>query len=111
MRSMRTVWSAFGMLLMLAGSPAAAQEDRGSGFLDSVDPKFGVVVIGGVQYSVQSSTVIADENGRAASIEELPSLGAGASIDEAAVWYEAGEARGSNPRPLLRLQLTGGPPQ
>jgi hypothetical protein len=112
MRRTRTSWGAFvAMAMMLVASPAAAQEDRGSGFLDSVDPEFGVVVIGGEAYSVKSFTVIADENGKAASLDELPSLGAGASSDESAVWYEAGEPTGTNPRALLRLQLTGGPPR
>lgn len=110
MRRLTTFWGALAAVTLLVASPAAAQEDRGSGFLESVDATFGVVVIGGESYSVRSSTVIADENGRAAPLEELPSLRAGASTDEAAVWYEAGEATGRNPRPLLRLQLTGGPP-
>ncbi len=111
MRGTRAVRSAFGIALLLAGSPAAAQEDRGSGSLDSIDPAFGVVTIGGAQYSVRSSTVIADEHGNARSLEELPSLATGASADEAAVWYEAGEATSGAPRPLLRLQLSGGLPQ
>lgn len=111
MKRARRSWGALLAVTMLVVSPAVAQEDRGSGFLESVDAEFGVVVIGGEPYSVKSSTVLADENGRATSLEELPSLTAGASSEEAAVWYEAGEPTGTNPRPLLRLQLTGGPPR
>lgn len=111
MRRIKTFFAALAVVGLLGVPPAGAQEKRGNGFLDSVDATFGVVVIGGESYSVKSFTVIADENGRAASLEELPSLGAGASSDEAAVWYEAGEPTGTNPRPLLRLQLTGGPPR
>ncbi len=111
MRRMRTPWAPLAVAVMLAGTPAAAEEVRGSGFLESVDALSGSVVIGSEQYAVRSFTVISDENGRAASLEELPSLGTGASSDEAAIWYEAGEPNGPNPRPLLRLHLTGGPPR
>lgn len=111
MRGIRGYGAALAVLGLLGATPAAAEEVRGSGFLDAVDAEFGVVVIGGVSYSVRGFTVIADESGRATSLEELPSLGAGDSNDEAAVWYEAGEATGPNPRPLLRLQLTGGAPR
>ena len=111
MRRMKVHGAVFAVAAMLTAAPAMAQEVRGSGFLDAVDPVSGVVVIGGAKYSVRSSSVIADENGRALPLEELPSLASGASNDEAAVWYEAGEASTSSPRPLLRLNLTGGAPE
>lgn len=111
MRRMRTLWVVLAAAAWLAGAPATAAEVRDSGFLESVDATFGTVVIGGEQYSVGSFTVIANESGRAVPLEELPTLAAGASSDETAVWYEAAEANGPNPRPLLRLHLTGGPPR
>lgn len=111
MRRTRTPWVALAAAVLLAAAPAAAEEVRGSGFLESVDAAFGTVVIEGEPYSVQGFTVIANESGGAVPLEELPSLAGGASTDEAAVWYEAGEANGPNPRPLLRLHLTGGLPR
>jgi hypothetical protein len=111
MRRTRTPWAALAAAAWLASAPATAEEVRGSGFLESVDATFGTVVIQGEPYAVRSFTVIANESGGAVPLEELPNLAAGASSDEAAIWYEAGEANGPNPRPLLRLHLTGGPPR
>lgn len=98
-------------MMRVTSAPATAEEVRDSGYLESVAATLGTVVIEGKSYSVRRSTVIALESRGVVPLEELPALAAGASSDEAAISYEAAEANDSNPRPLLRLHLTGGPPR
>ena len=96
--------------LLVAGVAAAAGE-QGSAVIEERGASDHTLVLGGTAYRVTGSTELANELGGRLAFEELPSLAEGASHDEAAVWFEAGEALGTEPRPLLRVHLTGSMPR
>lgn len=96
--------------LLLAGV-AKAEEARGSAAIEAIGAADRTVVLKGNTYRVLDSTHLENDAGTRLTFEELPSLAAGASPEEAAVWFEAGEASGMGPPPLVRLLLTGSIPR
>lgn len=109
---MRTMASTLALALALglagAGTAAAAE---GTGLIQRVDALGRSVVLDGVAFRVDDTTRIRDAEGEPLVLEQLPSLEQGAEADQAAAWYEAGDARHGE-APLLRvLRLTGSVPK
>ena len=111
MRRAGTGWVWASAALLVGGAPALAGEERGNATVDRVDAGRGHIVIGDATYVAGDYTQIENEQGARLSLADVPSIEGGASPDEAAVWFEAGEASGTAPRPLLRLELTGSLPR
>jgi hypothetical protein len=94
-------------LVTAAGGALAVQ---GNAVVDSKKVAENTVVLGGTVYRVSDSTTIADENGNAITLAEVPTLEQGADQNDAAVWYEASDAEVGTPV-LHLLKLTGSVPQ
>lgn len=96
---------AIGVLGLGLGQAAAA--NQGNAVIDSKQP--GSVVLDGSPYRLSDATVLEDKEGNQLGYAQLPTREQGASIDDAAVWYEASDDERS---PLLyRLKLTGAQPR
>jgi hypothetical protein len=98
-------------LALGAASAGAAGRDQGNALITSVEASSGRILLDDEEYEVTDRTALEDEQGNELTIGELPSMERGAEADDAAVYFEAAEARGSGPRALLRLKLTGSVPK
>jgi hypothetical protein len=94
---------------LAAPGPARAQSGtrEGTAVIWSVQPSRGTVVLGKDTFRVDDRTRLEDQQGNRILLIQLPSLGAGASGDAAAAWFEAQENNGTTPPILYRLRLTG----
>lgn len=101
--------------LALAGAlnaaPASAEEISGNAVLGEVRLAESAVVLDGERYAVSDTTRLENEHGGGLALAELPSMAAGASADEAAVWFEADEPARDGTRRLRHLRLTGAVPK
>jgi hypothetical protein len=106
-----TTTAALVLALALGASAGAAGRDQGNALITSVEASSGRILLDDEEYEVTDRTTLEDEQGNELTIGELPSMEQGAEPDDAAVYFEAAETRGSGPRALLRLKLTGSVPK
>jgi hypothetical protein len=89
---------------VLSGAPARAEE--ANAVIHEVQLAKSAVLLGSDLYQVSDTTRLENEHGASVTLAELPSTSAGASSDEAAVWFEVDESGR-----LLHLRLTGAIPK
>lgn len=106
MRRIATTIAGLALAGALSGAPARAEEVSGNAVIREVHLAQSAVVLDGDLYQVTDGTRLESEHGAGLTLAELPSTAAGASGDEAAVWYEADEFGR-----LHHLRLTGAMPK
>lgn len=95
--------------LGLIANAAPARAGEGTGVIDSKQVDGGLVVVGGTTFRVSDGTALEDKDGNAITLAALPTVAQGASVDDAAAWYEATDSEAQTPV-LHRLKLTGAVP-
>jgi hypothetical protein len=106
-RSTRILAGSLALGLMAASAPA--QAGQGTGVIDSKQVEGGTVVVGGTTFRVSDGTALEDKDGNAITFAALPTVAQGASVDDAAAWFEATDSEAQMPV-LHRLKLTGAVP-
>ena len=106
MRRIATTIAGLALAGALGSAPARAEEVSGNAVIREVHLVQSAVVLDGDLYPVSDATRLENEHGAGLTLAELPSTAAGASGDEAAVWFETDD-RGR----LRHLRLTGAMPK
>jgi hypothetical protein len=108
--TIRRIWLGASLALAVAGAAPAHAETHGNALIESVQVRESLVVLNGKPFRVGEHTAIAGKGNKRLTLAELPSTDRGATMDQAAVYYEADDETQGAPL-LYRLELTGAVPR